>query len=181
MTTKVDINLQREAFVREALTWVRTPFEWGACVKGAGIDCGRFPAACANGAGVKQIDMNSFPQISPQWFLHKRDDEESPFIEQILRFTKEYHLARSGVPSDGGLQIKPTPDPGDIVVAKCGRDYAHSAIVIAWPRIVGAAPGHFVTEWQDIYRSPQYGTRPLRFFDGFATGAGSGADRKDDV
>jgi len=143
--------------VREALTWQRTPFVWGACVKGVGVDCGRFLAAVVNAAGVKQIDMNSFPAISPQWFLHKAEDAESSFVEQILRFTVEYRLASGRVPL-----------PGDIIVAKCGRDYAHSAFVVDWPRIVGAASGYCVTIWQDVHRSPQFGTRPLRYFDPFA-------------
>ncbi len=33
---------QRAAIVKEALTWLGTPFVYGACVKQVGVDCGRF-------------------------------------------------------------------------------------------------------------------------------------------
>lgn len=150
--------------VSEALTWKGTPFVWGQCVKGLGVDCGRFLAGVMNGAGVKQIDMASFPQLSPQWFLHKSEDAKSPFVEQILRFTVEYQLTPGRV-----------PQPGDIVVAKFGHDYAHSAIVVAWPQVIASAAGFCVTIWRDIQRSPQYGTRPRCYFDPFDPAAGTGA------
>lgn len=145
---------QRAAVIAEVLSWQRTPFEWGQCVKGAGVDCGRFLAGVMNGASVKQIDLGSLPNLSPQWFLHRPDES---FLDQIRRFAVEYELEPGR-----------TPRPGDIVVARFGRDYAHSAIVIDWPKVIGCATGHCVTIWQDIRRSPQYGSRKLRYFDPFA-------------
>jgi len=158
MTTEVDIQERRNSVVAEALTWVGTPFAWGQCVKGVGVDCGRFLAAVGNASGVKQIDMESFPQISPQWFLHRSDEA---FLNQVRRFAVEYELVPGRVPL-----------PADIVLAQFGRDYAHSAFVIAWPKIIGCASGHCVTPWQDIGRSPQYGTRRRRYFDPFHPDAG---------
>ncbi len=142
---------QRAAVIREALTWQGTPFMWEACIKGVGGDCGRFLAAAFNGAGVKSIQIENLPHLSPQWFQHASDES---FLKLIRPFAVEYALAPGQIPK-----------PADIVVARQGRDWAHSALVIAWPRIIGAAYGHSVTVWNSIFRSPQYMNRDLKFFD----------------
>lgn len=154
---------QRAALVREALTWERTPFAWGQCVKGLGADCGRFVAGALAGAGVKQINLAALPQIPQGWFLHTATGAASPFVAEILRYAAEYELTPGR-----------RPLAGDIVVAKLGRDWAHSAIVIEWPKVIGCASGFCVTVWRDIHRSPQFGSRALRFFDPFAPAAGTG-------
>jgi cell wall-associated NlpC family hydrolase len=140
---------ERDAVVVEALTWVGTPFVWEACIKGVGVDCGRFPAAVFNAVGVKNIDIPNLPHLPSQWFMHHSDDS---YLNIIKQYATEYEL-------------KPgqKPQPGDIVVAKYGRDWAHSALVIQWPKVIGAASGHCVTVWRDIYTSPQYATRQFKF------------------
>jgi hypothetical protein len=151
MTTRAQI-------ITSARCWLRTPFVWEACVPGVGVDCGRFLAASFNGAGLTEIDMASLPRFQPDWFLHKREGSPSPFLEQIRGFgAVEYELPAGGI-----------PQPADIVVAKLGRDWAHSALVIEWPHVIACANGFCVTEWRDLRRSPQYGSRPLKFFDPFA-------------
>lgn len=144
---------QRAAVVQEALEWVRTPFVWEASIKGVGVDCGRFLAAVFNNAGVRQIDLAALPHLSPQWFLHHADES---YLNVIRQFAEEYTLQPGEV-----------PPPGDIVVAKYGRDWAHSAIVIEWPKVIGAAHGTCVTVWNNLFRSPQYATRELRYFTAF--------------
>ncbi len=149
---------KRNAVIAEARTWQGTPFVWQACVKGVGVDCGRFLAGVMVNAGVKSIDIAALPRMSPQWFLHR---EDGSFVDQVRRFAVEYQL-------EPGQK----PRPGDIVVARMGRDWAHSAIVIDWPRVIGAANEHVVTEWADVFASPQFGTRELRYFDPFHPAAG---------
>lgn len=151
----------RQAVIREARSWRGTPFHWEACIKSTGVDCGRFLAASFNGPGAKQIPIAELPHLSPQWFLHRSDES---FLDQIRLYAVEYRLS-----ADDGWAgpVKAVPEAADIVVAKCGRDYAHSALVIEWPRVIAAACDHVVTEWQNIYRSPQYMNRELRFFDPF--------------
>lgn len=156
---------QRAAVILEALTWIRTPFEYGQCVKGAGVDCGRFLAASFNAAGVTQIPIEKLARLSPQWFMHRSDES---FLDEIRPFAAEYRLATPVLQELWSGPTKSKPEPADIVVAKCGRDWAHSALVIAWPRVIAAACEHVVTIWQDIFRSPQYMNRDLRFFDVFA-------------
>jgi hypothetical protein len=157
----VTVQLQRQAVVEEALTWLGTPFEYGQCVKGVGVDCGRFPAAVFDRAGVKQIDILKIPQIPAYWFLHKREGVPSPYLEIFLKYTTEY------VPPPGTV-----PEPGDIVLAKEARDWAHAAIVIAWPKVIGAAYEHCVTVWENIHLSPQYSHRQLKYLNPWGPGAG---------
>lgn len=149
---------QRAAVVAEALTWVKTPFVWEACVKGVGVDCGRLPAAVFNNAGVKNIDIKKLPKLPAQWFLHRADNS---YLDQLRRFAVEYELQPGQI-----------PQPGDLVVAKHGRDWAHSALVVEWPKVIGAAYGMCVTVWQNIYNSPQYAQRELKFLNPWAPGAG---------
>jgi hypothetical protein len=155
---------QRQAVVREALTWRGTPFEYGQCVKGVGVDCGRSIASWLNDSGAKQIDIPELPQLSPQWFMHRSDES---FLDQVRRFAMEYRLSNAALLDLWSGPVKRLPEPADIVVAKCGRDYAHSALVILWPMVIGAACEFQVTVWTNIFRSPQFGARELRFFDPF--------------
>lgn len=111
----------RDAIVKEALTWRDTPFHDCAMVKGAGVDCLRFLYAPYRAVGI--IDEIEIPQYSPQWFLNRN---ENRLIEAIL--------------SIGAKEIPGPPEPADVVVVKFGRVYAHSAIVIDWPKIITANP-----------------------------------------
>jgi hypothetical protein len=149
---------ERTRVIREALTWELTPFAWEQMCKGSGVDCGRFLVGALNGSGVRQIDASKVPHWSPQWFLHKREGDPSPFIEQIVKLIgPEYQLEPGCVPL-----------PADIIVAKCGRDWAHSAMVIEWPKVIACASGHCVVVWNDLRTSAKFGKHPLRYFDPFA-------------
>ncbi len=160
---------ERQAIVKEALTWVGTPFFYGACVKGpkGGVDCGRFPAAVLKAAGVlPNLDLAKLPKLPAKWFLHCSKEMLGPMIAQ---YAKEYRVAHPGAPAQPAqaatLEAKVMPEPGDIVAAKYGKDLAHCAIVVAWPKVVAAACESVVCVWQNIFTSPQYMHRPLRFFD----------------
>lgn len=153
------VDMQRKAVVEEALSWLGTPFVYGQCVKGVGVDCGRFPAAVFHDAQVKRIDMAKIPHIPPDWFLHKREEQRSPYLDLFLQYTVEYTPA--------------VAQPGDILLAKEGRDWAHAAIVIAWPKVIGAAYGHCVTVWNNIYLSPQYANREWKFLNPWGSTEGN--------
>lgn len=152
---------KRAVVVKEALTWEKTPFHWEASIKGVGVDCGRFPAMVFNGAGVKKIDLSTFPKLSPQWFLHT---SEPLYLNELKKYSMEYEL-----------QFGQIPQPGDIVIARYGRDWAHTAIVVEWPKVVAAAAGFCVTVWQDIFKSPQYAQRKLKYLNPFHPEAGGNA------
>jgi cell wall-associated NlpC family hydrolase len=155
-------SAQRARVVEVARSWTGTPFVWGCAVKGkeGGVDCGRFLGAVMNEAGVQSIDLASVKQPPPQWFMHKGSGS---YLDLIRAYATEYELKPGQV-----------PQPGDIVVAKFGLDWAHAALVVAWPRVIAAVFGSVVSEWPSIYRSPQFQNHELKYFDPFAPAAGSG-------
>lgn len=113
---------QRNAVIAEALTWERTPHHNGAAIKGAGVDCGRYPWSVYHAVGLMPpIDQNL--RYSPQFHLH-RDKE-------WYRELADQH----------GMRIKGPPNPGDFALYKIGRIFSHGAIVIEWPRIIHARFG----------------------------------------
>lgn len=142
---------ERQLVVRVALTWERTPFEYNACVKGVGVDCGRYPAAVFNEAGIKDIDIRHLPKLPPMWFMHRRS---GGYLAQLEKYAKRYELPHGQFPK-----------PADIIVARYGFDWAHGAIVISWPTVIGAAHGGVVTVWKDVNTSPQYMGRELAYLD----------------
>ena len=121
----MDHQEQRDAVIKEALSWERTPHHNGACIKGHGVDCGTYPIACYLAVGL--IPPIEIPRYSPQFHLHR--DEE------WYRAIVESH----------GFPIK-TPQRGDFALYKIGRVYSHGAIVIEWPRIIHAWVGIGVTQ-----------------------------------
>jgi cell wall-associated NlpC family hydrolase len=144
---------QRARVIAVAMSWEQTPFAWGACVKGAGVDCGRFLGAVFTEAGVCQVDLDHIDQPPPQWFKHRASGS---YLNIIRSYAAEYSLAPGQ-----------HPQMADIVVAKYGFDWAHSAIVIAWPKVIAAVAAELgtVTVWPSLLRSPQYAGRPLKYFD----------------
>lgn len=111
-------HLERQETIREALTWLGTPFMHEARVKGAGCDCGRFLIACYSVAGV--VPDYEPPAIAEQWHLHKDAVNFDPefYLREIQKLARE---------------ILEPPDPGDLALFWWGHAYSHSAIVISWP------------------------------------------------
>lgn len=136
--------MTREEVVKEAMSWLKTPYHHQARVKGAGVDCANLPAAVYEEVGlVTHIN----PKYSPQWMLH-RDEEQ--FLEYIEPHAVEF--------LDEG-QLK----PGDLILWKFGRTFSHSAIVVDYPVIVHAVNGIGVVlgdaEMDSIFKD-----RPRKFF-----------------
>src|SRR5438270_4473454 len=116
MTT---LDRRREAVIREAESWIGTPFHHAARIKGAGVDCLMLLAEIYERAGVvPHIDP---PFYVPDWHLH-RDAER--YLEGLA--CHAYEIA--GPPQGAG------PLPGDIALFRFGRTYSHGAVVIRWPR-----------------------------------------------
>lgn len=111
----------RSELVEEALTWRRTPYVGGQGVKGSGCDCGRFPLKVFQKVGLvpKEFDPGHYSQ---QWHMHQ---DEERYLNWVAQFTHEY----SGPPDN-------IPMPGDVVMFKFGRVYAHGSIVIDWPKVI---------------------------------------------
>jgi cell wall-associated NlpC family hydrolase len=121
----------RAAVVAEARRWLRTPYHHAAQVLGAGVDCAMLPAAVYRAAGlIPDVPVGHYP---PDWHLHRQNGVEvaERYLEIVARHARE-------VPAPTG--------PGDFVLYRWGRAFAHGAIIVAWPRIIHAAIHVGVTE-----------------------------------
>ena len=116
---------ERAEVVREALSWLGTPYHHQARVKGSGVDCGQFLAAVFEAAGI-------IPHVQPDdypcdWHLHRGEERYLGHVEQFAQ----------------RVEGRP-PQPGDIVLHRIGRCISHGAIVVEWPQIVHAYVGQGV-------------------------------------
>jgi len=113
---------QRNTVVALARTWVGTPYRTGACVRGpdGGVDCANLPAAVYQEAGmVEKFEVEYYP---PDWHLHQGAER---YLNRVMMYGREL--------PEGEL-----PKPGDMVVWRFGRCFAHGAIVVEWPRVIHA-------------------------------------------
>lgn len=105
----------RERVLEIARSWIGTPFHDCACVRGAGVDCAMLLKAVYTEAGlIEDFDPGSY---SPQWFLHRGEEVFMNTVISRSRALESPDLAR----------------PGDVVLYRIGRCYAHGAIVEQWP------------------------------------------------
>jgi NlpC/P60 family putative phage cell wall peptidase len=135
----------RAAVLREAETWIGTPFHHAARVKGAGVDCLMLLAEVYERAGIRSHIEPPF--YVPDWHLH-RDAER--YLEGLLPYARD---------------IAGPPRAGDIALFRFGRTFSHGAIVAGWPRLIHAYWAIGVV-WGDATLYPLKG-RPVRFFTPF--------------
>ena len=107
---------RRDLIVAEAYAWVkaRTPYVPHARVRGLGCDCATFILCVYRDLGfAPDIELGNY---SVQAHLHRAYTE---YIDTILRYADEIPEWQA--------------EPGDLVVFKVARAYAHGAIVITPP------------------------------------------------
>jgi cell wall-associated NlpC family hydrolase len=113
----------RSAIVSEALSWISTPYHDHGTIKGqkGGVDCAQLIKHVMLNVGV--VDDFPISYYSPQHFLHSNEER---YLAIVRGFARE-------ITKDEAL-------PGDIVLYRIGRVYAHGAIIIdpGWPHIVHA-------------------------------------------
>ncbi|TNC07122.1 hypothetical protein FF100_33675 [Methylobacterium terricola] len=115
MTAALSEIQTRAHVVAQARRWIGTPYHPGADVHGIGVDCGMLLVRVFVDTGLlPPFDPRPYPQ---DWHLH-RDDER--YLGFLLGRTREV----SG------------PEPGDIVMFRQGRTYAHGGIVTATDPLV---------------------------------------------
>jgi cell wall-associated NlpC family hydrolase len=103
--------------INEALSWLGTPYHHEARVKGAGVDCGQFPAAVYEACGlIPHVGIEPYPH---DWHLHRDDERYLGYVER--------HFFKAD-----------SPMPGDLALFRYGRAISHSAIVIEWPLVIHA-------------------------------------------
>jgi cell wall-associated NlpC family hydrolase len=150
--TEADTALRdlRASVVKEATSWIGTPFHHAARVKGAGVDCLMLLAEVYQRAGV--VAAVEPPFYVPDWHLH-RDAER--YREGLLNYAREI----TGPPQGPG------PLPGDIALFRFGRTFSHGAIVTQWPLLIHAYWNIGVVRG-DATLYPLAG-RPVKFFTPF--------------
>lgn len=133
-------TVEREAVVAAARDWIGTPYHHAADVKGAGIDCAMILVRVFADLGlIEPFDPRPYTK---DWMLHRDEERYMGFL-----------LARAH-------EVE-APKPGDVVLFKVGRCYAHGGIVTkADPlKIVHAyAPDNCVVE-DEIRRVAQLAER----------------------
>lgn len=134
----------RAAIVREALTWVGTPYHSHARIKGVGVDCAQLPAAVYLSAGMI-APVN--PEYPADWMMH-RDEEK--FLSYVLPQAREIDESEAL--------------PGDLIIWRYGRTFSHSAIIIDLPQIVHAVIRGAAVILADISRDSDLIDRPRRYF-----------------
>jgi len=146
-------ELERRAdIVAEALSWVDTPFRMNACIRGVGVDCGRFPRAVLSACGVV------VPELPPHWprdFMHHKMAISEPYLDLLQTALSEVSV----------------PLPGDVALFKAHQSlcFSHAAIVIDWPRIIHARGigSHPCVEESTASAWPLGAGIPVRFFSAF--------------
>lgn len=134
--------MMHEAVIREARSWIGTPYHHQANIKGVGVDCGMLPIEVY--AACELIDWFDPRPYERQFHLH-RDAE----------WYQAYCLMK--------LTPVPEPLPGDMALFKVGRIFSHGAIVTRWPTVVHAMAKERVTLEEDISKKPLF-TSPVCFF-----------------
>lgn len=110
-----DSALSRQTVIREAHSWLRTPYHHRGRLKHVGVDCGMFPILVYSAAGLMpDFVPGDYP---PDWHLHR--DEE-----RYLSIVRDFAVETDRL------------DPGNFAVYKWGRCYAHGAIIVGWPNVI---------------------------------------------
>ncbi|HEY8033043.1 MAG TPA: hypothetical protein VIF02_11870 [Methylocella sp.] len=126
---------QRRAVVREARSWVRTPYHPQGDIKGGGVDCGLLLVRVFVDTGLcAPFDPRPY---ADDWYLHRSEERYLGFI-----FDRAKEVA--------------APLPGDVMVFRYGRCYAHGGIVtVASPlTIVHAFQPALIVLEEEVARNP---------------------------
>ena len=101
----------RADVVREVRSWIGTPYHLAADVKSVGVDCAMLVLRVYADLGlIAPFDPRPY---SSDWMLHRSE-------EIYLKLVRE--RARE-IPREDAL-------PGDLVMFKVGRCYAHAGIIV---------------------------------------------------
>jgi cell wall-associated NlpC family hydrolase len=120
-------DAQRAKVVDAARGWIGTPYHHRAHIKGVGVDCALILVDVFTEAQI--VSNVEVPAYSPTWHLHREEEKYTNFIRQFARETD-----------------RRPPKPGDIIVWKFHKAFAHGGIVTEWPYVVHALMGRGVYE-----------------------------------
>jgi len=111
---------QRQEVVKEAKSWIGTPYRVRGKIKGIGVDCAMILEAVYGDKGTKLVPGLKIDKYNYQHAQHKAD-----------------HAYTKALLNHGAIPIYLHDVlPGDIAVYFAGMDYSHSAIIVQWPNEV---------------------------------------------
>lgn len=102
------MNADRAAVVAAARGWIGTPYHHSADLKGVGIDCAMILVRVFCDLGL--VDPFDPRPYTRDWMLHRDDERYMGFLLARAREVEK-------------------PEPGDVILFKYGRCYAHGGIV----------------------------------------------------
>lgn len=109
--------IERARVVEEAKSWLGTPYHPRARLKGIGVDCAMLPAEVYKNCGlIDHVEVEDYPM---DWHLHR---EEEKYLKYVTSRATEVDVEL----------------PGNLVLYKWGRCFAHGAIIIQWPIVIHA-------------------------------------------
>ena len=101
----------RQAVIKEAFEWERTPYHHLAAVKHVGVDCAMYPIMVYRNALGMFNDFDPRP-YAPEWHLHRNEEK---YIEGLVQ---------------AGARRVDEPKPGDLALFCYGRTASHGAIIV---------------------------------------------------
>ena len=128
-------GFQRSVIVREARSWVRTPYHHQGDIKGIGVDCGMLLVRVFVDTGLcEPFDPRPY---ADDWYLHRSEERYLGFI---------FDRAKEVI----------NPLPGDVMVFRYGRCFSHGGIVTdtSTLTIVHAFQPALVVLEEEVARSP---------------------------
>jgi cell wall-associated NlpC family hydrolase len=118
---------QRDVIVKEAQSWIGTRYVGWSAIKGprGGVDCGQLLYAVLRDTGHVPANVKLPTDYSLQISQHQAS---TAYIDIVRTYMRE-------VPESEVL-------PGDVVIYKLGKAFAHGAFIIKWPDMVLHAIAH---------------------------------------
>lgn len=141
----------REAVVREARSWLGTPFRDHARVKGAGVDCVTLLQEVYPAAGVDVGWLRRGGFYPAQWHLHLKKEL---YLDHLRLVADEM----PGPPER-------VPKPGDVALyryADASKVFNHAGIVIEWPMIIHTTAR--LVQWGNADIDAELKDAPRKFF-----------------
>lgn len=133
----------KDLIIREAESWLGTPYHHHGRIKGVGVDCAMLICKVFENVGATpEVDPGFY---SSQFGLH-RDEEQ--FISWVEKYGKEVE----------------GPVEGGIVLFKYGRCFSHGGIIVEGGFFV-----HAVMKTAMVIKSqlsePEYAERQMKFYE----------------
>ena len=119
-------SIERHAVVREAESWIGTPFHHMGRIKGrnGGVDCAYSCAMIYHAALPDRVPALAFGYYAPGWNLSKRGAAPERYLATVTAMP--------------GVREVQEPLPGDLALFHWGLAWAHGAVVVGWPHIIHA-------------------------------------------